>query len=66
MFTRTTIAFAASIVLGTASAALAETQPTNARYGGPTVHAAAGWHAVKHFSATEKACFDRASMQSTM
>jgi hypothetical protein len=60
MFAKTVIALAATVVLGTASAALAQSQVHQV---GPV---AATWHAGKHFSATEKAWFDRASMQSTM
>jgi hypothetical protein len=55
MFAKTSVALAV-LVLGTASAALAESRMQQTGY-------VAGWHG-KHFITTEKAWFDRASMQS--
>jgi hypothetical protein len=55
MFAKTAVALAA-LVLGTAFAALAESPMQQTGY-------AVGWHG-KHFITTEKAWFDRASMQS--
>jgi hypothetical protein len=60
MFAKTSIALAATIVLGTASAVLAQSPAHQAGL------VASTWHAGKHFTATERAWFDRTSMQSTM
>jgi hypothetical protein len=55
MFAKTAVALAV-LVLGAASAALAESPMQQTGY-------VAGWHG-KHFITTEKAWFDRASKQS--